>query len=445
MSRHAQTPPMGWNSWDSYGTTVTEDEVLANADVLAERLLPHGWDTVVVDIDWYDPAARAHGYNDGSSLVLDAFGRQLPAPRTGSRRPPAARLRDRSPTRVHALGLRFGVHLMRGIPRLAVEQDLPVEGTAWTARDAADTDLGLRVEPGQLRARPRPPRRAGVPRRPGRAARRLGRRLPQGRRHARALPPGRDRGVGAGDRALAAGDIVLSLSPGTHLSTAHVDHLREHAQMWRISDDLWDRWEDVHAQFARLARWAPFQRPGGWADADMLPLGRIGLRAERGDDRHSRLTPDEQRTILTLWVMARSPLMVGGDLPTSDPATLDLLANPAVGHVLRTRDRRARGRPRAARRRRADRVDRGRGGHDATSPPSGPGRRRGRVSIPLASLVGHVAAGRHLDHPGPVGPRHHPRPAPDRVGTRGGTRPRGPVPRGALDRYSTHRPNQETS
>ena len=105
--------------------------------------------------------------------------------------------------------------------------------------------------------------------------------------------------------------------------------------MWRISDDLWDRWEDVHAQFARLARWAPFQRPGGWADADMLPLGRIGLRAERGDDRHSRLTPDEQRTILTLWVMARSPLMVGGDLPTSDPATLDLLANPAVGHVLR--------------------------------------------------------------------------------------------------------------
>lgn len=57
--------------------------------------------------------------------------------------------------------------------------------------------------------------------------------------------------------------IVLSLSPGRQVSTAHVDHLREHAQMWRVSDDLWDSWADVRAQFARMARWAPFQRPGG--------------------------------------------------------------------------------------------------------------------------------------------------------------------------------------
>jgi len=104
--------------------------------------------------------------------------------------------------------------------------------------------------------------------------------------------------------------------------------------MWRISDDLWDRWEDVHAQFARLARWAPFQQAGGWADADMLPLGHIGIRAERGDDRASRLTLDEQKTLLTLWVMGRSPLMMGGDLPTSSPETVALLANPALSEVL---------------------------------------------------------------------------------------------------------------
>jgi hypothetical protein len=106
--------------------------------------------------------------------------------------------------------------------------------------------------------------------------------------------------------------------------------------MWRISEDLWDRWEDVHAQFARLARWAPFQQAGGWADADMLPLGHIGIRAERGDDRDSRLTVDEQKTLLTLWAMGRSPLMMGGDLPTSSPETLDLLANPALAEVLRS-------------------------------------------------------------------------------------------------------------
>ena len=128
--------------------------------------------------------------------------------------------------------------------------------------------------------------------------------------------------------------IVLSLSPGTGLSTRHLDHLRANAQMWRISDDLWDRWDDVYAQFARLARWAPLQEPGGWADADMLPLGRIGLRAERGEPRDSLLTLDEQRTVLTLWVMARSPLMMGGDLPSSDGRTVELLANPWLGRVL---------------------------------------------------------------------------------------------------------------
>ena len=324
MSRHAQTPPMGWNSWDSYGTTVTQDEVLANAAVLAERLLPHGWDTVVVDIDWYDPAARAHGYNDGSSLVLDAFGRQLPAPRTGSRRPRRPRLR---PAR------RRGARPRPAVRRAPDARHPADRRRAGPARRGHRLDrarrrrhhLGLPVEPGQLRARPRPPRRAGLPRRPRRAARRLGRRLPQGRRHARAVPPGRDRGVGAGDRALGPRHRPVACRPGTHLSTAHVDHLREHAQMWRISDDLWDRWEDVHAQFARLARWAPFQRPGGWADADMLPLGRIGLRAERGDDRRQPAHP--RRAAHDPHALGDGPLAADGRRRPADQRPRD--ARPA--------------------------------------------------------------------------------------------------------------------
>ena len=334
MTTRAQTPPMGWNSWDCYGTTVTQDEVLANAQVLSERLLVHGWDTVVVDIDWSDPTARAHGYNDAAPLVLDAFGRPLPAP---NRFPSAAGGAGFGPlaAQVHALGLRFGLHLMRGIPRRAVEQDLPVEGTAWTARDAADTtsvcpwnadNYGLDHD--------HPAAQAYLDGLVAQLA-------DWGVDYLKVddmLAPYHPDAIEAWATAITRSgrEIVLSLSPGTHLSTAHVDHLREHAQLWRISDDLWDRWQDVHAQLARLARWAPFQRPGGWADADMLPLGRVGLRAERGEPRNSRLTPDEQRTMLTLWVMARSPLMVGGDLPTSSPETLDLLANPAVGHVLRT-------------------------------------------------------------------------------------------------------------
>jgi hypothetical protein len=76
---------MGWNGWDCYGTSVTEAEVLADARFMAQRLPPFGWDTIVVDIQWYEPTARAGGYNADAPLCLDDFGRALRR-RTGSRR-----------------------------------------------------------------------------------------------------------------------------------------------------------------------------------------------------------------------------------------------------------------------------------------------------------------------------------------------------------------------
>jgi hypothetical protein len=323
---------MGWNSWDSYGTTVTEAEVIANAEFLHHRLLPAGWDTLVIDAGWFDPYARAHGYNEPLQPVLDSWGRLLPVP---SRFPSAADGGGFGPlaARVHELGLRFGIHVMRGIPRLAVEKDLPVFGTEYTAREIADVDsvcpwnrdnFGLDVtHPGAQAyydAQVQQFARWGV----------------DFIKLDDMLAPFHGEEIRMYARAIAASgrQIVLSLSPGTRLSTRHLEPLRESAQLWRISDDLWDRWEDVHAQFARLARWAPLQTAGAWADADMLPLGRIGLRAERGEPRDSLLTWEEQRTILTLWAMARSPLMVGGDLPTSDERTIELLANPWLARVL---------------------------------------------------------------------------------------------------------------
>jgi hypothetical protein len=235
---------------------------------------------------------------------------------------------------VRELGLKFGLHIMRGIPRRAAELDLPVFGTQWTAREIADPENVCPWNPDNL----------GLNHdHPGAQAyydAQVAQFAAWGVDFVKAddmLAPYHDREIAAYARAIerSGRDIVLSLSPGTQLSTHHLDHLRANAQLWRVSDDLWDRWEDVHAQFARMARWAPFQQPGGWADADMLPLGHIGIRAERGDDRTSRLTADEQRTLLTLWVMARSPLMMGGDLPTTDDETLALLANPALSEVLR--------------------------------------------------------------------------------------------------------------
>ncbi|WP_328502932.1 glycoside hydrolase family 27 protein [Streptomyces sp. NBC_00457] len=328
----ALRPPMGWNSWDCYGTTVTEEEVLANAEFMREHLLPHGWDTVVVDIQWYEPTARAHGYNPDAPLVLDAHGRQLPAP---NRFPSAAGGAGFGPLaeRVHRLGLRFGLHIMRGIPRRAVAARLPVAGTGFTADEIADTgsvcpwnsdNYGLDHD--------HPGAQAYYDSQVAQFAR-------WGVDFIKAddmLFPYHEREISAYAEAIARSGrpIELSLSPGTDVSLAHLGHLRETATMWRVCDDLWDRWEDVEAQFGRMARWAPWQDERGWADADMLPLGRVGIRAERGEDRLCRLTRDEQISLLSLWLISRSPLMMGGDLPTSPAQTIALLTNDEALDVL---------------------------------------------------------------------------------------------------------------
>ncbi|WP_029069015.1 glycoside hydrolase family 27 protein [Jonesia quinghaiensis] len=329
---HAR-PPMGWNSWDCYGTTVTETELLANAQFMAQHLAEHGWDTVVCDIQWYEPNARAGGYNDNATLLLDANGRQLPVP---ERFPSALNAAGHNTgftaiaKQIHQLGLRFGVHLMRGIPRQAVRDNLPIAGSTWHAADVANPastcpwnsdNVGVNTEhPGaqdwydalidQLA-------RWGV----------------DFLKVDDMLAPYHARDIemihAAIKRAAAAHgtDITLSLSPGTRVSLRRQPHLAAHSTMWRISDDLWDRWEDLTAQLDRLALWAPHQTPGAWADADMLPLGRIGIRAERGEPRDSRLTHSEQQVLMSAWTLAQSPLMMGGDLPTSSPQTIELLTN----------------------------------------------------------------------------------------------------------------------
>ncbi len=332
----AWRPPMGWNSWDSYGTTLTEDELLANARFMAEHLKNAGWDTLVIDIDWYDPTARAHGYNDNAPLILDEYGRQLPDP---VRFPSAAGGKGFGPlaAAVHELGLKLGMHMMRGIPRIAVDKNLPVYGTNYTAKDVADLDHVCKWNPDNYGLNQS---------HPGAQAwydAQLDLFASWGLDFLKVddmQTPFHSDEIAAYHRAIAKAEakygrsIDLSLSPGGWVATSYVDFLRENAQMWRISDDLWDRWEDIYQQFARLARWAPFQTTGHWADADMVPFGHIGLRAERGDDRQSRLTLDEQKTLLALWCMGRSPLMVGGDLPTSNSDAIALLQNPALREVL---------------------------------------------------------------------------------------------------------------
>lgn len=327
-------PPMGWNSWDCFGTTVTEAEVLASARMMSELLLPYGWDTIVVDIDWADPTARAHGYNEGAPLEMDTMGRLLPDP---GRFPSSAGGLGFRPLadQIHALGLRFGIHIMRGIPRAAVEQDTPVLGTSSRAGEVADPANACEWNPDMVGLDHTLPAAQGY------YDSVLALYAEWGVDFIKAddmLWPYQAADIEAFSSAIerCGRPMALSLSPGRDLSLTRLDHLRQHATMWRICDDLWDRWEDVRDNFARFARWAPHAGPQGWPDGDMLPLGRIGIRAERGEPRNDQLTHDERVTLMTLWVMARSPLMIGGDLPSSDPATLALFTNADVLEIHRS-------------------------------------------------------------------------------------------------------------
>jgi hypothetical protein len=315
---------MGWNSWDAFGTTVTEAQVKAQADFMAEHLLPHGWRILTVDIQWYEPGASGHTYRADAPLVMDEWGRLLPAP---NRFPSAAGGAGFEPLAayVHAKGLQFGIHLMRGIPRLAVAQNLPVKGAAARAADIASRSSVCPWNPDMY----------GVDvDKPGAQAYYdsvfelvaswgvdfvkvddISRPYHDHEREIEAIRHAIDR---------TRRPIVLSLSPGETALTA-AEHVKRHANMWRISDDFWDTWPALREQFGRLARWNPHRGPGHWPDADMLPLGVLDLGR-----RSTHFTADEQRTLLTLWSIARSPLIHGGDMTKTDAATLALLTNDEV-------------------------------------------------------------------------------------------------------------------
>ena len=325
----APKPPMGWNSWDSFGPSVREDEVKANADVMATKLAKFGWQYVVVDIEWYQPDAHAHGYIPRGRVTMDSYGRFVPSP---NRFPSATSGAGFKPLAdyVHSKGLKFGIHIMRGIPREAVDKNLPIEGTKFHAAEVADKVnvckwAGMEDTYGVNMTKP------GAQAYYDSIARLY---ASWGVDFVKAddmSRPFRGPEIHALSVALkkTGRQIVLSLSPGPAPIEKYED-LKANAQMWRISNDFWDRWIDIKEQFDRAHRWENDSHPGGWPDADMLPLGHIAIRGERGDDRKSLLTHDEQITLMTLWAIFRSPLMFGGDLVTSDDFTFSLLTNADV-------------------------------------------------------------------------------------------------------------------
>lgn len=330
----APTPPMGWNSWDSYGRTITEAQFKANANWMAQHLKRFGWQYVVIDEGWYvlNPESDPKDYQ----LLLNDSGEFLPVL---DRFPSAGNNAGFKPLadHVHSLGLKFGIHMIRGIPREAVARNLPIAGSAYHAQDAADTSdacpwnaynwgvkssdagqayydsvmklyAGWNVDFIKVDCIADHPYKPEEIRMIASAIQKSGR------------------------------PMVLSLSPGpTALDKA--DEVSKYSEMWRICDDFWDHWgkwekhdwsQSLYQQFATTAKWAPHVAAGSWPDADMLPLGHLGPHPGDGEVRETRFTKDEQRTLMTLWSIFRSPLIMGGDLVSADEWTTSLLTNPEV-------------------------------------------------------------------------------------------------------------------
>ncbi len=330
----AATPPMGWNSWDSYGLSITEDEFNSSTELLHTQLQQYGWQFAVIDEGWYLSNPESNG-KPAWQYTMDANGRYMPAE---NRFPSAAegvglkKIADK----IHSRDLRLGIHIIRGIPREAVGKNLPIADSSFHAADAADTSDTCRWNSDNYGIKDNAagqayydslarlyagwgidfikvdcisfPYKAGEIRMLSEAIRKTGR------------------------------PIILSLSPGPTPLDQAAD-VAAHAQMWRISDDFWDHWDkwpdatwsqSLKGQFDTLAQWVPSAGPGHWPDADMLPIGYLGPRPGYREARNSGLTPDEQQTLITLWAISRSPLMLGGDLHHLDARILNLLTNPEV-------------------------------------------------------------------------------------------------------------------
>jgi hypothetical protein len=319
----SSTPPMGWNSWDAFGSSVREEQVLANADYINQNLKSHGWNLVTIDIQWYEPTAQRDQYRRGAILEMDANGRLLPAP---NRFPMTAETHSFKPMAdyMHARGLKFGLHLMRGIPRQAVDstKGTPILGTTYSASDIADKMNVCRWNSDMY----------GVDMtKPGAQeyydsvfALYASWGLDFVKVDDLAGHPSEIMGI---RKALdkSGRPILLSVSMGSGPEQAPM--LETNANQWRVSFDFWDNWPALYNQFGNLNGHQPYQGTGHWPDADMLPFGQLRTWQT---NYYSHFTHDEQTTVMTLWSIARSPLILGANLPNNDAFTISLLTNDEV-------------------------------------------------------------------------------------------------------------------
>lgn len=322
-------PPMGWNSFDCYGVSANEAQVKANADFMAENLKDFGWEYIVVDVEWYSytnqPQPDGQIFVPFGRMEVDDYSRACPCLQ---KYPSAAAGAGFGPlaSYVHGLGLKFGIHMMRGIPRIAAHSHSKLWNTEITADQIADPYSICEWNPDMYGVDPTKPGAQEY--------------------YDSVMELYSEWGVdfikcddicrSDAEKVRAelemihqaiekcSRDIVLSIAPGP-APIEECDFYRVNAESWRISDAFWDSWDNLRRMFDVCKNWQGKASDDGFPDCDMLPIGRIGIGF--GDDRRTNFTIDEEKTLLTLWSIFRSPLMIGSDLTKLDQETLNLLTN----------------------------------------------------------------------------------------------------------------------
>ena len=327
LSSVMKKAPMGWNSWDCYGASVNESIVKQNADFMAKHLLKYGWEYIVVDIQWSGPDAINHDYIPFQKLNMDEYGRLIPAV---NRFPSSANGAGFKPLAdyVHNLGLKFGIHIMRGIPRQAAHAHTPILNSDKKANEIAQFNNICAWNPDMYGVDPK-----------NEGSKKyyesifslyaewgvdfiklddICREMPKYMQELRLISDclkncGRE--------------MVFSISPGPAV-LEYSEVYKQTANMWRITDDFWDKWSLLYNMFERAEKWSIHTGAGNWPDADMLPIGPLRQDYDKSD--HTKFTEDEQKTMMTLWSIFRSPLIIGGEMTGFDTFTMSLLTNEEI-------------------------------------------------------------------------------------------------------------------
>ena len=352
-SKLAQTPPMGWNSFDSYGVYLHEKAAFENLEAMAKKLKSQGYEYFVIDAGWFgefklQPGTMFPAEKHAAKMKFNEYG--LLQPSTTYFPNGFKKLIDRC----HELGLKFGLHLMRGIPREAVKANVPIKGTKYFAQDIADTknictwnsqNYGVDMS------------KPGAQEFYNSLMNQMAEWGVDFLKYDDIVPfPEEVKGV-ATAIAQSGRSMMLSLSPGGNVDPNHLDAFQK-GHMLRVTPDIWDEQKGIDECFEEWRKWQGKSGPGFWIDMDMIPFGQLQmmspkpkgvmgteskkeladkiksgeianfeLLAGKGFNRWSVFTKDQMYTFITMRALSASPLMMGGDLPTLDDFSLQLITN----------------------------------------------------------------------------------------------------------------------